>query len=204
MKAINDVLESYRLIDGLKKELRHSWLSSDRQESVAEHTWGMALLACMLAPHLDRPVRLELVLKMIILHDLAEAEIGDIPIFEESERQRTKFEREQAAIKKIAGMLPQPFAREVPGIWIEFEKGESDEARFVRALDRLEVQLQHNCSDMKFWQPIEYELVYSKMRPVCEYDSVLLALSERVEERAAEKMTAVGVDVESIKRKFAR
>lgn len=77
--TIQQILESYKLIDRLKDELRHSWLSTGRQESVADHSWGMCLLAVLAAPHLDNQVDIAKVLKMIVCHNLVEALVGDIP-----------------------------------------------------------------------------------------------------------------------------
>ena len=76
------ILNILKLAEKLKFELRHSWLSNGRQESVAEHTWQMSLMAVLVYRHLEKPVNLEHTLKMIIVHDLVEAEAGDIPFFE--------------------------------------------------------------------------------------------------------------------------
>ncbi|MDZ4323104.1 MAG: HD domain-containing protein, partial [Alphaproteobacteria bacterium] len=70
------------IAEKLKCEMRHSWLSSGRQESVAEHSWRMGLMVMTFFPYLSQKVDLEKCLKMAILHDLAEAEVGDIPVFE--------------------------------------------------------------------------------------------------------------------------
>lgn len=86
--AALQILESYRLISWFNGQL-HSWLSSGRRESVPEHTWGMCLLACLSAPHLENSVNIERALKMIIAHDLVEASV------EESERQNNKVEAEE-------------------------------------------------------------------------------------------------------------
>ncbi|WP_085032782.1 HD domain-containing protein [Ensifer aridi] len=61
--AAGALLEFFALAERLKTELRHSWLSDGRQESVAEHTWLMALMAITLAPTLEHPVDLGHVLK---------------------------------------------------------------------------------------------------------------------------------------------
>jgi putative hydrolase of HD superfamily len=74
LAAIMDVLQ---LAEKLKFELRHSWLSNGRQKSVAEHTWRMLLMAILIEPLLDQKVDLARLLKMIIIHDLVEAEAGD-------------------------------------------------------------------------------------------------------------------------------
>ncbi|QDA35881.1 HD domain-containing protein (plasmid) [Paracoccus liaowanqingii] len=94
------------LAENLKTEMRHSWLSNGRQESVAEHTWMMSVAAVLIAPHLQHPVDLGQTLKLIALHDIAEAITGDIPYFEESARKDTKLADEAEAMKAMRGMLP--------------------------------------------------------------------------------------------------
>src|SRR5438093_11708878 len=67
------ILEFLGLSERLKRELRHSWLSDGRRESVAEHTWQMALVALLAYRHLEHPVDIGRVLKIILVHDLVEA-----------------------------------------------------------------------------------------------------------------------------------
>ena len=73
MSVITSILETLRLAERLKSELRHSWTSSGRRESVAEHSYQMALMAVLLHPHLERSVDLCHVLQMALVHDLVEA-----------------------------------------------------------------------------------------------------------------------------------
>jgi putative hydrolase of HD superfamily len=75
------ILDVLRLVERLKLEPRHSWLSDGGRESVAEHTWQMALLAMLVHRHLAQPVDLERTLKLVLVHDLVEAEAGDVPFF---------------------------------------------------------------------------------------------------------------------------
>jgi putative hydrolase of HD superfamily len=79
--SLSQILQFLHEIEQLKKELRHSRLSDGRQESVAEHTRRMSLMAILLAPHLTKPVDMLHVLKMIIIHDINEAYVGDVPAF---------------------------------------------------------------------------------------------------------------------------
>lgn len=190
-----------KFAERLKNELRHSWLSSGRQESVAEHTWQMALMALLVAKHLEHPVDLERCLKMILVHDLVEAEAGDIPFFEQSERRLNKNSRETAAINRIRDMLPVSEGLEIYELWHEFEAQRSIEARFVKALDTLEVQIQHNIADIRSWEDIEFDLVYTKLDQPCEYDAFLRVLSSAVKSDAEKKMKQEGVDVVSIKKR---
>jgi putative hydrolase of HD superfamily len=128
MEAIRQILSTLTLAEALKRELRHSWLSDGRQESVAEHTYQMALMAVFVAPYLDTEVNLERTLKMILVHDLVEAVTGDIPFFEISDRKQHKAAIESAAIEKIRDLLPAEVGQDVYSLWQEFEAEGSYEA----------------------------------------------------------------------------
>src|SRR5215469_6779638 len=91
------ILGFLRVAERLKCELRHSWLSTGRRESVAEHTWQMALMALLTYRHLEHPVAIERVLKTVLIHDLVEAEVGDVPFFETGSAKERKRELEQQA-----------------------------------------------------------------------------------------------------------
>ena len=197
--AIQSILQFLQLSERLKFELRHSWLSNGRQESVAEHTWQMALMAILAARHLEHPVNLERVLKMILVHDLVEAEAGDIPFFEVSERRANKTQREQAAIVHIRNLLADETGQEIYDLWYEFEERQTYEAKFATALDHLEVQIQHNLADIATWETIEYGLVYTKMDAPCEHDAFLQKFCAAVKQQAEDKLQQSGIDVETIK-----
>ncbi len=187
------------LAERLKTELRHSWLSSGRRESVAEHSWQMALLALLVSRHLEHPVDIEHVLKMIIVHDLVEAEAGDIPFFETGIRKDEKAEREQKAIENIRDMIDSQTGQEFYDLFHEFEAAKSPEAKLAKALDNLEVQIQHNNADFSTWEEIEYNLVYTKMDKPCEHDSFLRALCDGVKSQSEDKMLKNGIDPDMIK-----
>ena len=193
-----------RLSERLKLELRHSWMSNGRRESVAEHTWHMALLAMLVERHLEHPVRMERTLKMILVHDLVEAEAGDVPVFETGQRQEAKRERERAAMRRIRDLLDAETGAEIADLWNEFEAAATPEARLVQALDHLEVQLRHNLADLGTWEEVEYELVYTKMDPHCAHDRFLAALCETIKLDAERKMEAGQVDLESVRRRVGR
>ena len=195
------ILGFLRVAERLKCELRHSWLSTGRQESVAEHTWQMALMALVTYRHLEQPVAIDRVLKMILVHDLVEAEVGDVPFFETGSAKEQKSKLEQAAITKIRGMLDPATGGEIFELFQEYEGLQSLEAKFAKALDNLEVQLQHNLADLKTWEEVEYGLVYTKMDRFCAHDRYLRELCAAVKHEAEEKMRSGGVDVEAVKRK---
>ena len=77
MSKIKGILSFINETEGLKKLMRHSWLSNGRRESVAEHTWRMAMMALILAQKLQRKVDIGHTLQIIIIHDLPEIYAGD-------------------------------------------------------------------------------------------------------------------------------
>ena len=200
-EAAREILGFLAFSEALKRELRHSWLSDGRRESVAEHSWQMAVMALVVHPRLEHPVDLDRCLRMILVHDLVEAEVGDIPFFEESERKRRKAEREQAAMTRLRERLGAPVGPEVEALWLEFEARETLEAKFAKALDNLEVQVQHNLADLATWEEVEYDLVYTKMDRHCAHDAFLQALCTAVKDQAGKKLRAAGLDPEAIERK---
>ena len=197
------ILNILKLAEKLKFELRHSWLSNGRQESVAEHTWQMSLMAVLVYRHLEKPVNLEHTLKMIIVHDLVEAEAGDIPFFETGLRKEQKYQREQDAIEKIRKMIDIQTGQEIYNLFQEFELAQTLEAKLAKALDNLEVQIQHNHSDFSSWEEIEYDLVYTKMDGPCSHDSFLRELSNEVKTQAEDKMQRNGVDLQEIRQRIS-
>ncbi len=203
VREVQAILDFLGFSERLKLELRHSWLSDGRRESVAEHCWQMALMAVLMHRHLEHPVDLPRTLKMILVHDLAEAQAGDIPFFEVSDRKRAKAELERAGMETIRGMLPEDVGAEIVALWEEFEARETPEARFAGALDNLEVQVQHNLADLATWEPVEYGLVYTKMDAACAHDPFLAAFCAAVKAQAEEKMQAGGVDTEGVKAQVA-
>lgn len=196
------IIQSYmkliHLAERLKMELRHSWLSNGRQESVAEHSWRLALMVILFAPHLEQPIDVEKALKMAVLHDLVEAITGDIPTFEESERQRNKQIEEQKAIRQIREILNDAVGEEIYTVWCEFESLLSYEAKFVNALDKVEVIIAHTEADISTWLPWEKEYNRDGAMRHCQFDEVMQALSRAVQEEVRAKLSAESVNVQEI------
>src|SRR5215470_13262810 len=103
-KQILSILNVLALAERLKFELRHSFTSSGRQESVAEHTWRMSLMAVLIEPLLTQKVDTARLLKMIIIHDLVEAEAKDVSaldVLRNPSLKAAKQEREMKAIENL-------------------------------------------------------------------------------------------------------
>ena len=122
--------------DRLKSVLRASTLlDRSRRENSAEHSWHIALYALILAEHANRPVNIDRVIRMLLLHDLVEIDAGDAPIHGDHDPSAKEAE-EIAAADRLFALLPADQERELRALWDEFEAGESDDAIFARAVDR--------------------------------------------------------------------
>ena len=120
-----NILDFFREAEKLKTILRHSYLSSGRQESVAEHTWMLLLLAMTLMSKIERPLNQVKVLRMIGIHDLAEAVTRDIPVWEGAKDRGKKIELERSAMEKMLASLDSQTQHEFMTLWEEYETRES-------------------------------------------------------------------------------
>ena len=205
-KQITSILKVLALAERLKFELRHSYTSSGRQESVAEHTWRMSLMAVLIEPLLKQKVDTARLLKMIILHDLVEAEATDISaldVLRNPEIRIYKAEKEKQAIENLRLALKETNGQEVYELFHEFENKETYESKVANALDKLEVQLQHNHADFSTWEAIEYEMCYMMDKYVV-FDEVLFELKRQIEDDAEHKMKSNGIDTNLVRQRVAK
>ena len=127
----------------LKQLFRQGWLKRGvgrkRCESVAEHSFGVTVLALWLADAYYPELNTEKVLRMALLHDFGEIYAGDI-IPGDDVSMQDKHAWEEASVARVVGKLPS--SKTYLKLWEEFERGDTPEARFVRQIDRLEMGLQ--------------------------------------------------------------
>lgn len=137
------VLEAYFELHQLKHLYRQGWLragiSRTLCESVAEHSFFVALLCLFIADSCYPEVDTSKLVRMALLHDAGEARAGDItPHDGVSREEKLRLERE--AVSRVFSELPR--RAEYLALWEEYEAGTSFEARLVRQVDRLEMGLQ--------------------------------------------------------------
>ncbi len=135
-------LQFIQVAERLKNTLRSSHTSEGRQESVAEHTWRLLLMAITfsdLLPNID----LLRLLKICILHDLGEAVDGDIPAPSQVGN-NSKSDKERRDFESLLSPLPVHIRTEFLSLWDDYEYVQSEEAHVAKALDKLETLVQHN------------------------------------------------------------
>ncbi len=143
---IHRTLEFLRAAERLKSTHRSAYLSSGAQESVAEHTWRLCLLAMLIAPEFP-DVNVARLLQICIIHDLGEALGGDIPAPEQERMARqghTKAGQERRDLITLLAPLSTARRDEILALWDEYDAASTPEARLAKALDKLETILQHN------------------------------------------------------------
>jgi len=202
-REITSILKVLTLAERLKFELRHSYTSIGRQESVAEHTWRMSLMAVLIEPLLKQKVDTVRLLKMIIIHDLVEAEAKDVSaldVLRNPSIKIQKIEREKQAIENLRSALEDTNGQEIYDLFYEFENKDTYEAKVANALDKLEVQLQHNHADLSTWEEIEYDMCYMMDKHVL-FDETLFELKKQIEDAAEQKMRLAGVDTDRVRKR---
>lgn len=151
--------------DRLKSVLRAGTLADrSRRENSGEHSWHIALYAMVLADQADPAVDIGRVIRMLLIHDLVEIDVGDTPIHAQNGAAHGSADllaMEQAAAARIFGLLPADQAAEFRALWDEFEASETPDAIFAKSLDRVQPVMQNLATDGGTW--IDYEVTRAQL-----------------------------------------
>ena len=123
------LFEILAVAERLKCTPRHSWTSTGRRESVAEHCWRLTLMALLVADEFPG-LCIDRVVRMCLIHDLGEAFTGDIPAFE---KQAADEAREAELLSGWVSSLPEPLRSEWQSLFAEMEALETPEAKLCKA-----------------------------------------------------------------------
>lgn len=149
---LDRIIEFLEVADGLKSVERAGYLADgSRHETDSDHTWHMALFALLLAGDTGVDLDLARVLAMILVHDMVEIFAGDVVVYDVAAREAAR-EREREAAERLYSILPDDLRDRLWGLWEEFEERKTDEARFARALDRLQAFAQNVFAGGKSWR----------------------------------------------------
>lgn len=128
--------------DRLKSVLRATTLvDGSRPENSGEHSWHLALYALVLADQAAPEVDISRVIKMLLIHDLVEIDVGDVPIHSANGTAHASDQTiaaEQRAADRIFGLLPPDLGQALRALWDEFESAETPDAIFAKSLDRVQ------------------------------------------------------------------
>ena len=169
-------------IDKEKNILRQTHLSGHgRRENDAEHAWHMAVMAYILKEYANEPVDIGRVMLMCLIHDIVEIDAGDTYAYDEDAK-ATQKEREEAAKERIFSLLPEDQKEDLAGLFDEFEKNETPEAKFAHAMDNLQPLLLNDSNDGGDWKEhgVSASQVYSRQKKTMEGSETLFGVTDRI------------------------
>lgn len=169
MENLNNVLNFYLLTNTLKDKIRSGvklWhISKDRLESVAEHIYGVSMLAIVLDSEYQFDIDIKKAILMITIHELEECYIGDLTPFDNITREEKIKKGEMAVSQILDGLVKK---EEYLSLTKEYNAKKTKESIFANNCDKLEMLLQ-----MKIYEESGYSNLYSKENtPLLEKDWV--------------------------------
>lgn len=152
--------------DRLKSVLRATTLcDGSRRENSGEHSWHLALYAMVLEGQAPEGVQIGRVIRMLLIHDLVEIDVGDVPIHSANGAAHASADTvaaEQRAAERIFGLLPPDQAADFRALWDEFEAAETPDAVFAKALDRVQPVMANLQSGGGTW--VTYDVTYDQLQ----------------------------------------
>ena len=135
------LLDFFYLVSELKKVPRKGWINKvgiKHPESVADHSYGTAIMAMVLSD--SKKLDTEKILKMALLHDVAESITGDFMPEEISKENKKTSEND--AMKEIFSKLPTNLAEQYDKVWQEYTQANTKESLLLHEIDKLEMAIQ--------------------------------------------------------------
>ena len=179
-----EYLEILHVAERLKDTPRHCTTTKRRTESVAEHSWRIALMAFLLRhefPELD----MDKVTDMCLIHDIGECFTGDIPTFIKTDDDR---ETEDSLLNRWVRSLPEELSKDMSALYKEMDEQETKEAKIYKSLDKLEALIQHNESPLNTWADNEFDLNKTYAFDTVAFSAWLTELRKAILEDTLEKI----------------
>jgi putative hydrolase of HD superfamily len=152
-------------LDALKSVNRASTLcDGSRFENSAEHSWHIALYALILADQAGAGVSAGRVIRMLLLHDIVEIDVGDIPLHAQGGTAHSSADvqlAEARAAERLFGLLPDDLREDFHTTWTEFEGNETPSAKFAKSLDRVQPVMQNIQCGGGSW--IDYNVTFEQL-----------------------------------------
>ncbi|WP_347551092.1 HD domain-containing protein [Pseudalkalibacillus hwajinpoensis] len=175
-------------LERLKETRRTAYMKSGRNESVAEHSWRLALFALTLSKELPE-LDMYKVLSMCLVHDLGEAYDGDISATIQVNQQE-KVRKEEAAVERLTEVLPDNMSHLILNLCREYNLGETNEAKLVKALDKMETIIQHTQGTNPPGFDYTFNLTYG--REYVDYHPVLKSIRQAIDDETKKKIDEEG------------
>ena len=188
MSNLNKTVDFITEIEKLKSVTRFNRTLDGRFENSAEHSWQGAIAAMVLQDYYPERLNMEKVMSMLLIHDLGEIYAGDTWVFDDKKKVHS-HDRELESIKKTMSILPEEKYLNMKNSWLEFEKGQSAEARYARVIDALVPLINHlEVSELNYNPDnISSDMVLEKKKFIKGESKELWKLTEELVKESVEK-----------------
>ena len=188
MSNLNDTVDFIKEIEKLKSVTRFNRTLDGRFENSAEHSWQGAIAAMVLQDYYPEKLNMEKVMSMLLIHDLGEIYAGDTWVFDDQKKLHS-HDRELESIEKTMSILPEEKYLNMKNSWLEFEKGQSAEARYARVIDALVPLINHlEVSEVNYIpDQISSDMVLEKKKFIKSESEELWKLTEELVKKSVEK-----------------
>ena len=190
MERLDQQLRFILEIDQLKNVLRQSPLTDgSRRENSAEHSWHLGVMAVTLGEYAPPGTDLGKVVTMLLLHDIVEIYAGDSFVYTPAAVAAEYEKAERVAAERVFALLPAGQAEDLRATWTEFEDRRTPEARFARALDRLQPMLANIQTGGGTWRShgVTADQVLEKVRLIEDGSAELGAYARELVAKAVER-----------------
>ena len=188
-KKLQKQIEFAIEIDKMKQILRRNLIADgSKREDDAAHSWHLAVMAMLLEEYSAEKIDVNRVIKIALVHDLVEVYAGDTFAYD-SKGYEDKEEREKEAATKLFGMLESEQGSQIRALWDEFEEGETAEAKYANAIDRIQPLLLNYLTDGHTWKMggVSSAQVYKRMDIIRTATPELWTIVEGVIKNSIEK-----------------
>ena len=188
MGNLNNTVNFVKEIEKLKSVTRFNRTLDGRFENSAEHSWQCAIASIVLQDYYPEKLNMEKVISMLLIHDLGEIYAGDTWVFDDKKKVHS-HDRELESIKKTMSILPEEKYLNMKKSWLEFEKGQSVEARYARVIDALVPLINHLEVSECNYNPdnISSDMVLEKKKFIKGESKELWKLAEELVKKSVEK-----------------
>ena len=188
MSNLKNSVDFIKEIEKLKSVTRFNRTLDGRFENSAEHSWQGAIAAIVLQDYYPEKLKMGKVISMLLIHDLGEIYAGDTWVLDD-EKKVHAHDRELASIEKTMSLLPEATYVNMKNSWLEFEKGQSPEARYARVIDALVPLINHLEVSEVNYNPdhIRSEMVLEKKKFIKSESKELWKLTEELVQESVEK-----------------
>ena len=188
MNNLNNIVDFIKEIEKLKSVTRFNKTLDGRFENSAEHSWQSAIASIVLQDYYPEKLNMEKVISMLLIHDLGEIYAGDTWVFDDKNKVHS-HDRELESIEKTMSILPEEKYLNMKKSWLEFEKGQSAEARYARVIDALVPLINHLEVSECNYNPdnISSDMVLEKKKFIKSESKELWELTEKLVKESVKK-----------------